>query len=181
MTLGLKRGTVALQPSSAEYPALFEEERARVRQALGALALDIQHVGSTSIPGLAGKPILDLAVGIQNTAQMDACISPLQAIGYTSFDDREGWGEYFFAKGDDEARTHYIHLLPISHPKWAEYLLFRDVLRRQPDLRDKYNQIKAALAEAHGNNRRQYTAQKGIFVQRVLAEFGPTAPASLRP
>ncbi|THF68912.1 GrpB family protein [Deinococcus sp. Arct2-2] len=67
MTLGLKRGTVALRPSSAEYPALFGEERARVRQSLGALALDIQHVGSTSIPGLAGKPILDLAVGVQHT------------------------------------------------------------------------------------------------------------------
>ncbi len=171
MTLGLKRGTVALQPSSAEYPALFEEERARVRQALDALALDIQHVGSTSIPGLAGKPILDLAVGVRNTDQMDACISPLQAIGYTSFGDREGWGEFFFARGSDEARTHYVHLLPLSHPKWAEHLLFRDVLRRRPDLRDEYGQIKAALAEAHADNRTPYTAQKGIFVQRVLAEF----------
>ncbi|ANE42583.1 GrpB family protein [Deinococcus puniceus] len=171
MTLGLKRGTVALRPSSAEYPALFEEERARVRQSLGALALDIQHVGSTSIPGLAGKPILDLAVGVQTSEQMDACTLPLQAIGYTAFGDREGWGEYFFAKGSDTRRTHYVHLLAISHPKWADYLLFRDVLRRRPDLRDQYGQIKAALAQAHAGNRTQYTAQKGLFVQRVLAEF----------
>ncbi|MFB9993805.1 GrpB family protein [Deinococcus oregonensis] len=127
MTLGLKRGTAALRPSSAEYPALFEEERARVQGALGALAVSLQQVGSTSIPGLPGKPILDLAVGVQDSGQIDACISPLQAIGYTSFGNREGWGEY--------------------------------------------GQIKAALAEAHADNRTQYTAQKGVVVRRVLAEF----------
>ncbi|THF68911.1 GrpB family protein [Deinococcus sp. Arct2-2] len=102
---------------------------------------------------------------------MDACVPLLQSVGYTSFGDREGWGEYFFAKGNDDARTHYLHLLPISHPKWADYLLFRDVLRRRPDLRGEYGQIKTALAEAHAENRAEYTAQKGIFVQRVLAEF----------
>lgn len=77
MTLGLRRGTVALRPSSGEYPALFEQERARVQQELGTLALSVEHVGSTSIPGLAGKPILDLAVAVEDTAQMNACISPL--------------------------------------------------------------------------------------------------------
>lgn len=181
MTLGLRRGTVALRPSSGEYPALFEQERARVQQALGTLALSVEHVGSTSIPGLAGKPILDLAVAVEDTAQMDACISPLQTIGYTSFGDREGWGEYFFAHGNDDARTHYLHLLPLNHPKWAEYLLFREVLRQRPDLRDEYGEIKAALAATHADRRTEYTAQKGSFVERILAEFGPTPPASLLP
>jgi len=177
MTLGLKRGTVELRPSAAEYPVLFEGERARLGQVLGPLAQDIQHVGSTSIPGLAGKPILDLAVAVQQAAQMNACIVPLEELGYTFLGDREGWGEYFFARGPDDARTHYLHMLPLTHPKWREYLLFRDVLRQRPDLRDEYHHIKTALAQEYAECRAEYTARKGVFVQRVLADFGPAAPS----
>ncbi|WP_216318340.1 GrpB family protein [Deinococcus aestuarii] len=178
MTLGLKRGIVELRPSSENYPTFFEEERARVQQALGFLVLDIQHVGSTSVPGLAGKPILDLAVAVQNAAQMDACVRSLQQLGYTSFGDREGWGEYFFAKGTDDARTHYVHLLPLNHRKWSEYLIFRDVLRQRPDLRDEYQQMKTVLTQQHSGSRTEYTARKGLFVQRVLADFGSLLPRS---
>lgn len=71
--------------------------------------------------------------------------------------------------------------MPLNHPKWAEYLLFREVLRQRPDLRDEYGEIKAALAATHADHRTEYTAQKGSFVERILAEFGPTPPASLLP
>lgn len=146
-----------------------------MRQALGPLAVAIEHVGSTSIPSLAAKPILDLAVGVEDAARLDACIRPLERIGYTSFGDREGWGEYFFAKGPDEARTHYLHLMPLEEHRWRDYLLFRDVLRSRPDLRDEYQALKTALAREHGDVRTEYTARKGAFVERILAEFRPVA------
>ncbi|MBB5232651.1 GrpB family protein [Deinococcus budaensis] len=171
MTLGLRRGTVELRPSSAEYPGLFAQERGQVARALGPLAVAVEHVGSTSVPGLAAKPILDLAVGVEDAARLDACIRPLEQIGYASFGDREGWGEYFFAKGPDEARTHYLHLMPVREQRWRDYLLFRDVLRACPDLRDEYQALKTALAREHGAARAEYTARKGAFVEGILAEF----------
>ncbi|BDP40764.1 hypothetical protein DAETH_07330 [Deinococcus aetherius] len=147
MTLGLKRGTVELRPSSPDYPALFDEEHVRVQHALGPLATDIQHVGSTSVPGLIAKPILDLAVAVRDAGATALCVEPLAGIGYTFMGDRVGNGEAFFAKGGDEARTHYFHLLPISHPHWRAYLVFRDALREDAELRDEYTAHKAGFIE----------------------------------
>lgn len=168
MTLGLKRGIVELRPSSPDYPALFGEERARVQHALGPLAIDIQHVGSTSVPGLVAKPILDLAVAVRDAGAMPLCVEPLAEIGYAFMGDRVGNGEAFFAKGSDEARTHYLHLLPINHPHWQAYLVFRDTLREQAELRDEYARLKLALAGEHRERRTEYTAHKAGFIERVL-------------
>lgn len=168
MTLGLKRGTVELRPSSPDYPALFAEERLRVQQALGLLATDIQHIGSTSIPNLIAKPVLDLAVAVRDTRAMLLCAAPLAAVGYTFMGDRVGKGEAFFAKGSDAARTHYLHLLPIGHPHWQAYLVFRDTLRLHPELRDEYGRLKLTLAEEYRERRAEYTARKAEFIERVL-------------
>lgn len=91
--LGLRRGVVELRPWSPAYPRLFERERDRVLAALGALTLDVQHVGSTSVPGLMAKPVLDLAVAGLGADVMGDCVPPLEALGYEAFGDREGRGQ----------------------------------------------------------------------------------------
>ncbi|WP_221090420.1 GrpB family protein [Deinococcus aquaedulcis] len=168
MTLGLKRGMVELRPWSPAYPALFEQERARVAGVLGTLASDIQHIGSTSIPGLVAKPVLDLAVAVPDQKRVAACAQPLATLGYVFMGDPVGKGEAFFARGSDEARTHYLHVLSAGHPHWHAYLTFRDALRQSADLRDDYARLKQTLAQAHPEQRRVYTNRKGEFIEQVL-------------
>ncbi|WP_198170529.1 GrpB family protein [Deinococcus arboris] len=175
MTLGLRRGLVQLRPSSPEYPTLFAAERERVAQALGPLALEIEHVGSTSVPGLVAKPVLDLAVAVSGAGQMPQCRGPLTRLGSTFRGDPAGQGEAFYALGPDDARTHYLHLLPITHPHWRAYLVFRGALRADPELRGAYADLRLALARAHPEARTEYTARKGAFIEGVLRQAETTA------
>ncbi|PTA69693.1 hypothetical protein C8263_01355 [Deinococcus arcticus] len=95
MTLGLKRSMVELRPWSPAYPALFEQERTRVTGVLGPLVSDLQHIGSTSIPGLVAKPVLDLAVAVPDQQAMVACAQPLATLGYAFMGDPVGKGRPF--------------------------------------------------------------------------------------
>src|SRR5262245_26797835 len=97
--LGLQRGTVRIVPSTPMWATLFQEERARIDHALGALALDIQHIGSTAVPGLAAKPILDIGVAVAAEAAIAACVPLLIALGYTYRGDRGPSEGHFFDLG----------------------------------------------------------------------------------
>ena len=166
--LGLQRGTVKLVPSTPEWITLFHTERARLQQALGADALDIQHIGSTAVPGLAAKPILDLGIAVAADTVAAACIPRLTALGYT-YREYRGPGEgYFFDQGSEQQLTHYLHLLPIHEVGWRNYLLFRDYLRAQPEARTAYMRLKEELASQYAEDRAAYSAAKASFIQHIL-------------
>ena len=147
----------------------LQEERQRLTDALGSLALDIQHVGSTSVPGLAAKPILDIGVAIASEADVEVCVPLLQALGYRYEGYRGASEGYFFNRGREERLTHYLHMLLIDSPDWRNYLRFRDTLIAHPEIRDQYMQIKQALAVQYPADRPAYTAGKAAFIQSVLA------------
>ena len=176
--LGLQRGTVRVVPYSPDWASLFGEERTRLQQALGALALDVQHIGSTAVPGLDAKPLLDVGVAVASEADAAACVPILEALGYTYRGDRGASEGHFFDKGAEDSLTHYLHMLIASSPAWVNYLLFRDYLIAHPDVRDAYAQLKRDLAAAYAADRASYTAAKAAFVQRVLAETRLKLPAS---
>jgi GrpB-like predicted nucleotidyltransferase (UPF0157 family) len=94
--LGLRRGTVELCEYSDEWPLYFEQEKISILQAINCEILDIQHIGSTSIPGLKAKPILDIGLEIEGADDLKQMIHPLEKLGYTYFGDREQKGDYFF-------------------------------------------------------------------------------------
>jgi GrpB-like predicted nucleotidyltransferase (UPF0157 family) len=169
MMLGLRRGDVELVPYSSAWAALFEDERARLQQALGADALDIQHIGSTAVPGLAAKPILDLGVVVTDETVVSACIPRLAALGYRYRGYRGASQGHFFDLGPEDQLTHYLHMLRSGEPGWRNYLLFRDHLRAHPAAREAYLQLKQQLATDYAADRASYSAAKSTFVQQILA------------
>jgi GrpB-like predicted nucleotidyltransferase (UPF0157 family) len=167
--LGLRRGVVQLVPYTPTWATLFQAERARLQQALGIDALDIQHIGSTAVPGLAAKPILDLGIAVAAESVVTACVPRLTAFGYT-YRGYRGPGEgHFFDQGSEQHLTHYLHMLPIREPGWWNYLLFRDYLIAHPVARDAYMRLKQDLASQYAEDRATYTAAKATFVQYILA------------
>ena len=166
--LGLRRGDVELVPYSSAWAASFEAERSRLQQALGADALDIQHIGSTAVPGLVAKPILDLGVAVADEAIVSACIPRLCALGYAYRGYRGASQGYFFDLGLEQQLTHYLHMLVINEPGWCNYLLFRDYLRAHPSAREAYAQLKQQLAADFATDRASYSGAKTPFVQQIL-------------
>ena len=168
MSIGLKRGTVRLAPYDPAWARQYAREAARIRKALGRRIVDIQHVGSTSVPGLLAKPVIHVAVAIRDLADVGRCIEPLEGLGYLYLGDQENRGDHFFAKGPDRTRTHYVHVVESGGANWNEYLLFRDLLRRDPKLRDKYARLKRRLAGSCTDDRKTYTKRKKPFIERVI-------------
>lgn len=166
--LGLERGTVRLEPYQREWKVLFDSEAARLRSALGDRILAIEHVGSTAIQGLAAKPVLDVLVLTERQADADACVEPLQEMGYDYRDDDPVPDRHFLAKGPAYGRTHYLSVTPRGSQTHRDQIDFRDYLRSHPDVARKYERLKRDLASEHPENRRAYTARKAKFIRDVL-------------
>lgn len=167
--LGLKRGSVSLKEYSPKWPEYFAQEKVLIFQLLGDMALDIQHIGSTSVPDLCAKPIIDIGMCVPDAETLTASIPLLIQLGYEHLGDRSGTGVHFLAKGPDLSRTHYLHLQMINNPKWHNDLKFRDQLRSNEATRREYASLKQNLAALHADNREAYTQAKASFIQAILA------------
>jgi len=170
MILGLKRGEVRLVPHQPEWASAFALERDLLTPLLGRAALRVEHVGSTAVPDLEAKPVIDIAVAVSSLLAIQSWPSILKEQGYTFFGDREGWGEHFFAKGPDEMRTFYLHAVPIETERWRDYLRFRDRLCASPSLRFEYGELKRRAAEIYSTDRTSYTEAKDAWIRKLLSE-----------
>ena len=169
--IGLKRGTVRVVSSANEWPLAFAQERHCLCTRLGHLVLDIQHIGSTAVPGLAAKPIIDIAVAVASRADVQRCRPLLVALGYLDRGDRGRKGGYVFVRERaPEVRTHHLHMVTSDDPQWANYLRFRDRLRVDAALREEYAALKWKLQERFAGDRQGYTAAKDAFIRRVLGQ-----------
>jgi GrpB-like predicted nucleotidyltransferase (UPF0157 family) len=164
-------GPIVIVAYDPAWPALFEQERARLAAILGTLVVTIEHVGSTAVPGLAAKPIIDLMVGVRSLAETRSrCIEPLQEAGYAYLPEYQSWlpDELFFRKG--VPWTHHVHVMEPSNPGWRRRLLFRDYLRAHPDSADAYATLKRGLATAFNDDIAAYRNAKDEFVARTMAK-----------
>jgi GrpB-like predicted nucleotidyltransferase (UPF0157 family) len=148
-------------------PSQTKERLARI---LNSSPLMIEHVGSTAVPDLAAKPILDIAVAVRSLEETSQWPHLLRGLDYTFLGDREGWGEHFYSKGPDQNRTIYLHVVPVESPRWSDYLVFRDTLIARPELRREYESLKRQLLAQYGDNRSAYTEAKAALIRRVLVE-----------
>lgn len=160
---------IILVPYQSEWKQQFLAEKKRVKLALGELALNIHHIGSTSVPGLAAKPIIDLMVEIPNLEHTAACIPPLQALGYVFIDHPENVDRRFFRKGSP--RSHHLHLVEHDSQVLQDHLDFRDALRKDAVMRQGYQDLKHALAARFDSERKAYTDHKGSFVIKALQAY----------
>lgn len=173
--LGLRwANKVELHPHNPVWAQLFGEEAARIRGALGDWILDVQHVGSTSIPGIPAKPILDIAVAVENFEEATRCIAPLEALGYVY---RGELGiprrHYFRQRNANDASTHNLHMNEIHGHDYRAHLAFRDHLRANPDSAREYAALKQQLKERFATDRFAYVYGKSAFVNGVLSRAMP--------
>lgn len=166
---GLVHGTVQLAEWTTRWAELFAEEAARLRLALGHFAGAIEHYGSTSVPGLVAKPLLDILVGGPEATDPSPYKSALTPLGY-DYAEHAGVPEHLvFGRGT--ARTHLVHVVRYGGHAWHQALAFRDALRADAALRDSYAALKRELVQRHGAERSRYTAAKSAFIERVLADI----------
>jgi GrpB-like predicted nucleotidyltransferase (UPF0157 family) len=172
-----------VQPHDPGLPPLAAAERARLLTLLAPwLADGVEHVGSTAVPGLAAKPVIDLMASVRALDEVvQQAGQRLAADGWCYVPpplDGRPWRR-FFVKPDPSGQHRYAHLHVIAagHPRWAEQLAFRDALRRDAGLAGRYADLKRRLATAHADDREAYTAAKGRFVTEALRDqAGPGAP-----
>lgn len=151
------------------WPAQFEEERAVLEDAIGPRVTGgIHHVGSTAVPNLDAKPIIDILVGVESLKVSRACFGPLAKLDYLYAPYRVD-EMHWFCKPHPSRRTHHLHLIPTDSKRFGDELAFRDRLRANPKTAEKYAALKHALAERFAKNREAYTDAKTDFIRRVLA------------
>ncbi len=166
-TIGLKRGTVKLAHHDPEWDALFRAEKTKLLEALSDLVLDIQHVGSTAIPTISAKPIIDIAVLVRSIEEASKQVPEIEALGYERKEEQKP-ERLFFTKGPEERRTVYLHVGDRGTSYIEDMIAFRDYLIEHPWEAHKYMELKKELAEKHADDRETYTAGKEKFVHDVL-------------
>jgi GrpB-like predicted nucleotidyltransferase (UPF0157 family) len=167
--LGLRGGTTIVRAYDPRWQHEFEREAAILGSLLGELVSAIEHVGSTAVPGLAAKPVLDIAISFTDASRLAEARRRLNASGYEDRGDQGDHGGVVFAKGPASSRTHYLHLVEAGSDQWLRYLGFRDALRRDPLRRSRYEALKKRLAARFPRDRSSYQRTKGEFVEETLA------------
>jgi len=167
--VGLARGAVELRPYDPAWAQWFERERTALLADVPDL-LEVEHVGSTSIPGIEAKPIIDMQASLRSLNDWQGVIPRLVQRGYTFTAGRVYESRVFLPKGPEELRTYYLSLIEAGSEEWRERLRFRDALRSDQALRVEYQELKRRLARQHVSDRAAYTDAKSAFVARVLAE-----------
>ena len=162
----LSHEKIVVAPYSPDWTEQFKTEAALLKTALGDLVLKIHHVGSTSVPGLPAKPIIDIMLLVSQVGDYVACIEPLQALGYSYVYHPRNQDRRFFKKG--VPRSHHLHIVAQDSPELWRHLAFRDALRADADLRRQYAALKQASAARYGDRRTAYTAGKTDFIEAVL-------------
>lgn len=159
---------IYLMPYDPAWPRLFDDERLQLEPILRPwLEGPIEHIGSTAVPGLAAKPIVDIMAPVRDLASSFNAASALQRLGYMYFPYKADL-MHWFCKPSPERRTHHLHLVPLQSELWSDRLLFRDYLRSHPAAAEEYAALKAALAARHRLDREAYTNAKGDFVNDIL-------------
>jgi GrpB-like predicted nucleotidyltransferase (UPF0157 family) len=135
---------------------------------MGETALDIRHIGSTSIAGMPAKPILDILVGVQTLSAVEPFVENLNQVGYEDRGNGDEPGRRYFVKGVEEKRTHHLNFCEINGIFWTRHILFRDYLEKHPYAANQYAALKLALAAKFANDRRAYINGKEEFVRSIL-------------
>ena len=160
-------GRILIVDYDPDWPQLFAREAVRIRSVVGSRALRIEHVGSTAVPGLAAKPIIDLVLVVQNSADEGAYAPTLETAGYVLRIREPDWYQHRVFKGPDTDIN--LHVLSAGCPEIDRMLMFRDWLRSNRSDRDLYAHTKLALAAQEWNFVQNYADAKTAVIEEILA------------
>jgi GrpB-like predicted nucleotidyltransferase (UPF0157 family) len=168
MPLGLPRGQSYLVAHDPEWARLFEEERLKLRSVLPASAVDIQHVGSSAVPGLRAKPIIDIAVAALRHTLADDWQEAMATLGY-DYPGDIGIPDHRIYGRDRDVRRFLVHVVDAEGGRWRDFLRFRDLLRKDRTLAAVYEGVKTEAAERFATGlRSHYTGAKAQFIEHTL-------------
>lgn len=168
--LGLTPGTVALIDYDPKWPGYFQAEADRLCAALGESVKEIAHIGSTAVPGMIAKPMIDMMVGLHTLADVPGILPVMEQLGYQYKGEFGIPDRHFFTLGDPT--THHVHMVFHDGPFWRLNVLFRDHLRNNQDEARAYETLKRELAAKFANNREAYTKGKDTFIKAMLQRAG---------
>jgi GrpB-like predicted nucleotidyltransferase (UPF0157 family) len=156
---------VELVEHDPSWAGLYEQERDRLSGVFDGRVVAIEHIGSTSVPDLCAKPIVDVLVGLRELELTDDQIAAMERLGYDYLGEHGLPGRLFFRK---DPRTHHVHVVQYGGEHWERQIVFRDTLRSDPEERRRYDEFKRRLA-AEGHPREAYTELKTPFIREVEA------------
>jgi GrpB-like predicted nucleotidyltransferase (UPF0157 family) len=164
--IGLPKGVVFLLPYNPAWKRLYEEEKKILQNSIGDNILDIQHVGSTSITGMIAKPIIDIAIAVNNFEGATICIEPIESLGYQYRGELGIPRRHYFSKGDP--RTYHIHMNEIGSGDWNNQILFRDYLINHAKSAQEYANLKIELAKRFPTDIDKYMEGKDSFIRHII-------------
>ena len=168
--IGLKKGIVTLVPYDKTWPREFQKEKKKLKAILGDNLIAIEHCGSTAIPGVSAKPIIDILIGVKTLKKEGGRCARLLGAVYNYY-KRHSYSpsiRFLVVKGSESKRTHYVHIIRYKGDIWNRALLFRDYLREHKKDAQTYAKLKTVLSKKHGDDRGVYTEKKTKFIKRIL-------------
>lgn len=171
--LGLKKNEVRLVKYTEDWTTSFEQEKQTLEKIIGKGLVDIQHIGSTAIPGIQTKPLVDILIGVKEIedVQMFDTVE-LREAGYYHLRRVRIEGKEVFAKFsslEPPVKTHVVHVVEIGKSWWRDHLYFRDYLLEHRGVAEQYEDLKQSLAAKYPTNEKAYADAKRAFVEKVLA------------
>ena len=160
-----------------DWPLRFEAARSAIKKAVGPLLLSIEHVGSTAVPGLAAKPIIDIMPGVRSFEDGFACVEPLESIGYEYRGENGIPGRHYFNHYEGD-RIQHVHMAAVGSDFWTRHVVFRDYLRAHPDVAQQYSELKYSLAERYQTDRVAYTEAKPSLSTAFCSEQAVPYPGA---
>jgi GrpB-like predicted nucleotidyltransferase (UPF0157 family) len=157
-----------------EWPKLFREIADPIRLALSDIVVAVEHVGSTGVPGLAAKPVIDVDVVVHSAEEVPLAIERLRGLGYVYQGDKGIAGREAFL-WPSRSPVHHLYVVVAGSKPLADHIHFRDYLRNDPQAAREYGELKRALADEHKNDRNGYTNAKANFISQALARQRATS------
>lgn len=152
-----------------EWPKIYEKEKQEILKVIGHMVRSIEHVGSTSIPGLGAKPIIDIIAGVGDEKAADECVRILADIGYDDVTPQPETHDWYYCLGKRLGNIYcHLHLVKDRSSFWENHILFRDYLRGEPDVAREYYELKKSLAEKFRCERLKYNLAKTEFITSVV-------------
>ncbi|WP_018924492.1 GrpB family protein [Salsuginibacillus kocurii] len=148
------------------WPIQFEQEKKQLQAVLGANVIEVYHIGSTAVPGMKAKPIIDMMGVVFDIQQIDLHTEKMNRLGYEAFGEHGITGRRYFQKGG-EARSHHAHIYESGHPAIKRHLHFINYLKEHPEAREEYERLKLQLAEKYSTEPRAYNEGKARWIQGI--------------
>jgi len=169
--MGLKMGTVTLEEYNPIWIKEFETEKEALENVFGNYAVAIEHVGSTAIPGLTSKPIIDIAVGVEYLESIPFFKDMFSSCLDYSVKEDSVDGEVLVVKRlDEDTTTHLIHIMELDADRYNDTILFRDYIINNLEELNRYEKLKKELAVIYADNRKMYTNSKNEFIKEIISK-----------